>query len=64
MSKKDGQGIAKWHKMWPLYNRMFEHRFVNTTNLVERLWQYIKYTLFKKQVNCKLDILVWALIGK
>jgi hypothetical protein len=55
---------CKWRKMWPLYNRMFEHRFVNTTNLVERLWQYIKYTLLKKQVNRRLDTLVWALIGE
>ena len=35
---------SQWRRMWPHYNRLNEHRFVNTTNLIERLWHYIKYT--------------------
>ena len=44
-------GNCKWRGMWPRFNRLYEHEFVNTTNLVERLWHFIKYTLLDKKVN-------------
>jgi len=43
--------------------RMFRHGHANTTNLVECMWQYIKYTLLDGKVNRRLDELVFALIG-
>ena len=55
---------SQWRGMWPRYNRLYEHGFVNTTNLVERLWHYIKYTLLRRKVNRRLDTLIWALIGE
>ena len=54
---------CKWRGMWPRFNRLYEHGFVNTTNLVERLWHFIKYTLLDKKVNRRLDQLIWAHIG-
>ena len=56
-------GNCKWHGMWPHFSRLYEHEFVNTTNLVKRLWHFIKYTLLDKKVNRRLDQLIWALIG-
>ena len=53
-----------WRCMWPRYSRLYQHGYMNTTNLVERLWHYIKYTLLRKKVNRRLDTLVWAIIGK
>ena len=52
-------GNCKWRGMWPRFNRLYEHEFVNTTNLVERLWHFIKYTLLDKKVNRRLDQLIW-----
>jgi hypothetical protein len=42
---------------------MFRHGYVNTTNLVERMWHYVKYTLLDGKVNCRLDELILAIIG-
>ena len=53
-----------WRCMWPRYSRLYQHVYMNTTNLVERLWHYIKYILLRKKVNRRLDTLVWAIIGK
>jgi hypothetical protein len=55
-------GNCKWRDMWPRFNCLYEHGFVNTKNLVERLWHFIKYTLLDKKVNRRLDQLIWALI--
>ena len=30
-------GNYKWRDMWPRFNCLYEHEFVNTTNLVEKL---------------------------
>ena len=54
---------CKWRGMWPRFNRLYEHEFVNTTNLMERLWYFIKYTLLDMKVNQRLDQLIWALLG-
>ena len=36
---------------------------VDTTNIVERHWQYIKYTAFKGRINQSITELVHAMIG-
>lgn len=54
---------SPWKRMWPRFSRMFKHAHVNTTNLAERMWQYIKYTLLNGKVNRRLDELIIALIG-
>jgi hypothetical protein len=50
-------------RMWPRWNRMFRHGHVNTTNLVERMWHYVKYTLLDGKVNYRLDELILAIFG-
>ena len=42
---------------------MFPHGYANTTNLVECMWQYMKYTLLDGKVNCRLNDLILAIIG-
>ena len=42
---------------------MFPHGHVNTINLVECMWQYVKYTLLSGKVNRRLDDLILAIIG-
>ena len=39
----------QWRGMWPHYNRLYEHGFMNTTNLVERLWHYINIHYYKEK---------------
>ncbi|MCO5568188.1 hypothetical protein L7F22_021884 [Adiantum nelumboides] len=43
--------------------RLFLHGNVDTTNLVERLWQYVKYTLLEARINRSLLELIHALVG-
>jgi hypothetical protein len=52
-----------WRLMWPRWTRMFRHGHANTTNLVERMWEYVKYTLLNGKVNRRLDELIIAIIG-
>ena len=52
-----------WRRRWPKFGRLFNHGNVDTTNLVERLWQYIKYTLLNAQINRSLVDLLHALVG-
>ena len=52
-----------WKKTWPKFGRMFSYGHVDTTNIVERHWQYIKYTAFKGRINRPITDLVHALIG-
>lgn len=52
-----------WRSRWPRFGRLFPHGNVDTTNLVERLWQYIKYTLLDAKINRSLLVLVHALVG-
>jgi hypothetical protein len=42
---------------------MFRHGHVNTTNLVQHMWHYVKYTLLNGKVNRRLDELILAIIG-
>jgi hypothetical protein len=42
---------------------MFRHGHVNTTNLVERMWHYAKYTFLDGKMNHRLDELILAIIG-
>jgi hypothetical protein len=52
-----------WRLMWPRWTRMFKHGHANTTNLVERMWEYVKYTLLDGKVNMRLDELITAIVG-
>lgn len=52
-----------WRKRWPKFGRLFPHGSVDTTNLVERLWQYIKYTLLDAKINRSVLVLLHALVG-
>ncbi|KAI5059584.1 hypothetical protein GOP47_0025903 [Adiantum capillus-veneris] len=52
-----------WRSRWPRFGRLFQHGNVDTTNLVERLWQYVKYTLLNAQINRSLLVLLNALVG-
>ena len=52
-----------WKNTWPKFGRMFAYGHVDTTNIVERHWQYIKYTAFKGRINRSITELVHALIG-
>ena len=56
-------GNCKWRGMWPRFNHLYKHGFVNTTNLVERLCHFIKYKLLDQKINRHLDQLIWATIG-
>ena len=54
---------SPWKQLWPRWGRMFPHGHANTTNLIERMWQYVKYTLLGGKVNCRLEDLILAIIG-
>ncbi|MCO5582036.1 hypothetical protein L7F22_035927 [Adiantum nelumboides] len=43
--------------------RLFPHGNVDTTNLIERLWQSIKYTLLEARINRSIVDLIHALVG-
>jgi hypothetical protein len=42
---------------------MFIHRYATTTNLVEQMWEYVKYIFLDGNVNKRLDELIIAIIG-
>ena len=46
-----------WRKLWPKFGRMFNYGHVDTTNIVERHWQLIKYTTLRGRINDPLPIL-------
>lgn len=52
-----------WRERWPKFGRLFPHGNVDTTNLVERLWQYIKYTLLDAKINRSILVLLHVLVG-
>lgn len=52
-----------WRKRWPKYGRLFNYGNVDTTNLVERLWHYIKYTLLDAHINRSILDLLHAIVG-
>jgi hypothetical protein len=54
---------SQWRRMWPRWSKMFRHGHVNTTNLMECMWHYVKYTLLDGNVNRRLDELTLAIIG-
>ena len=54
---------CQWRRMWPRFGRLFPHGGMETTNLVERLWQHIKYTLLDGQINRNIRDLLIALVG-
>ena len=40
-----------WRNLWPKVGIFFNYGHVDTTNLVERHWQFIKYTTLRRRVN-------------
>ena len=52
-----------WRERWPKFGRLFPHGNMETTNLVERLWQYIKYTLLDAKINRSMLVLLHVLVG-
>lgn len=52
-----------WRDMWPKYGRLFAHGGMDTTNHIERHWEFIKYTLLQGKVNRSLRDLVVAIMG-
>ncbi|MCO5564813.1 hypothetical protein L7F22_018481 [Adiantum nelumboides] len=52
-----------WRSRRPKFGRLFPHGNVDTTNLIERLWQYIKYTLLEARINRSIVDLIHALVG-
>jgi hypothetical protein len=41
---------------------MFKHGYANTTNLVERMWEYVKYTLLDGKMNMRLNEFFIAIV--
>ncbi|XP_066298926.1 uncharacterized protein [Branchiostoma lanceolatum] len=58
-----GWDCDEWRSMWVCAGRMFPHGDTDTTNLVERHWELIKYTTLNGRANHRLDVLMDALIG-
>ena len=52
-----------WRTRWPKFGRLFNYGNVDTTNLVERLWQYIRYTLLNAQTNRSILELLHSIVG-
>ncbi|KAI5064240.1 hypothetical protein GOP47_0020910 [Adiantum capillus-veneris] len=52
-----------WRSRWPRFGRLFQHGNEDTKNLVEQLWQYVKYTLLNAKINKSLLVLFNALVG-
>ena len=40
-----------WKNQWPKFGRLFHHGHVDTTNLAERHWQFIKYISLRGIIN-------------
>ena len=55
---------CNWKSMWPRFGRLFPHGNVDTTNIIERHWQYIKYTALRGRVNHSITCLLHTLIGE
>jgi len=49
--------------MWPKFGRLFLYGGIDTTNHVERHWEWIRYTLLQGKVNQSVRDLIVATIG-
>ena len=54
---------CNWRRMWPKFGRLFSYGNVDTNNIVERHWQYIKYTALRGRINRSITCLLQTLIG-
>ena len=54
---------CRWRKLWPKFGRLFNYRHVDTTNLVERHWHYIKLTTLRGKINRYITDLLHTLVG-
>ena len=51
-----------WRTLWPKFGRLFSYGGMNTTNHIERYWEWIKYTLLQRRVNRSLRDLIGAIV--
>ena len=52
-----------WRRLWPRFGRLFTYEDMDTTNHIERHWEWIKYTLLQGKVNRALRVLIVAIVG-
>lgn len=52
-----------WRSLWPKWGRLFNYGGMDTTNHIERHWEWIKYSLLQGKVNCSLRNLIVSIIG-
>ena len=52
-----------WRKLWLKFGRLFNYGYVDTTNIVERHCQFIKYTIMRGIINRSITNHVHVLIG-
>ena len=52
-----------WRKLWPKFGRLLNYKHVDDTNIVERHWQFIKYTALRGRINQSIANLVHVFIG-
>ena len=52
-----------WRSLWPKFGRLFKYGGMDTTNHVERHWEWIKYTLLQGKINRSIRDLIVAIIG-
>ena len=57
-----GEDVS-WKRLWPRLGRLFTYGGMDTTNYIERHWEWIKYTLLQKKVNRALRDLIVAIVG-
>ena len=55
--------FSPWRSLWPKFGRMFPYGGMDTTNHIERHWEWIKYSLLMGKVNRSLRDLVVAIMG-
>ena len=50
-----------WRSLWPKLSKLFIYEHVDTTNLVERHWQVLKYIALRGRINCSIADIVHVL---
>ena len=54
---------VQWRNLWPRFGRLFAYGGMDTTNHIERHWEWIKYSLLQAKVNRALRDLIIAIVG-
>ena len=50
-------------RLWPRFGRLFTYGGMDTTNHIERHWEWIKYNLLQGKVNRALRDLIVVIVG-